>query len=107
MEEDEVVTILAALAQPNRLQIFRMLVVAGESGMTPGMLGQTLEVPAATLSFHLKELTHAGLIEPQRVGRHLVYRAQYARMNQVLAYLTANCCQGVPCLEQSSMACPC
>ncbi len=98
MEEQDVVKSLAALAQPNRLRVFRALVVAGPSGLTPGAISETLNVAAPTLSFHLKELTHAGLISQTRDGRNLIYRAAYAQMNAVLAYLAANCCQGEPCL---------
>ncbi len=88
---------LAALAQPNRLQIFRSLVVKGHEGLTPALLAQALGLPANTLSFHLKELMNADLISQERSGRNLIYRAQYDRMNAVLAYLTQNCCQGNEC----------
>ena len=98
MEEEDVVKSLAALAQPSRLRVFRTLVVAGPMGLTPGALSEELGVAATTLSFHLKELTHAGLVSQQRDGRNLIYRAAYAQMNGVLAYLTAHCCQGEACL---------
>lgn len=98
MEEEEVIQSLAALAQLARLRAFRALVVAGPQGLTPGSLSEALEVPASTLSFHLKELTHAGLVSQQRDGRHLIYRASFERMNGVLAYLTAHCCQGAQCI---------
>jgi DNA-binding transcriptional ArsR family regulator len=107
MEEPQVIKALAALAQPSRLRIFRALVVAGSPGMTPGILGATLGVPPATLSFHLKELAHAGLVSLERSGRHLIYRAEYAHMNELLAYLTANCCEGEPCAVVASTSCPC
>ena len=94
MKDKEVIRSLAALAQRNRLQVFRALVVAGEEGMTPGAIGKALKVPPATLSFHLKELLSAGLISQERSGRNLIYRAEYERMNRMLAYLTANCCEG-------------
>lgn len=94
MEEKDVVKALAALAQPNRLQVFRTLVVAGSAGATPGQLGERLGVPNATLSFHLKELMGAGLISQERSGRHLIYRVEFGQMNGLLAYLTENCCQG-------------
>jgi ArsR family transcriptional regulator, arsenate/arsenite/antimonite-responsive transcriptional repressor len=102
MEEKEVVHSLAALAQAARLQVFRALVVAGPQGMTPGSLAETLEVPASTLSFHLKELMHAGMISQQRDGRNLIYRASFERMNELLAYLTAHCCQGQQCLASTA-----
>ena len=98
MEEQEVIRSLAALAQESRLRVFRTLVVAGPLGLTPGALSEELGVAATTLSFHLKELTNAGLVSQQRDGRNLIYRAAYERMNAVLAYLTAHCCQGEDCL---------
>lgn len=107
MEEQDVIKALAALAQPHRLKAFRALVVAGQSGLTPGVIATELEVPAATLSFHLKELVHAGLITQERSGRNLIYRAEYARMNGVLAYLTDNCCQGEVCLDEAASSCNC
>ena len=85
---------MAALAQPARLRLFRSLVVAGAQGLTPGRLGELLALPASTLSFHLKELSHAGLVAVQRDGRSLIYRASFARMRDLLGYLTAHCCQG-------------
>jgi len=102
MESKVVVIALAALAQSSRLEVFRSLVVAGEAGLTPGILSESLGVAANTLSFHLKELVHADLITQERVGRNLIYRAQFDRMNAVLAYLTQNCCQGQPCLTAPS-----
>lgn len=97
MEEKNVVASLAALAQPVRLRVFRALVVAGPQGMTPGELAEQWAVAATTLSFHLKELTHASLITQERDGRHLIYRAAYPHMNELLGYLTEHCCQGQPC----------
>ena len=97
MEDKYVIKALAALAQPNRLQIFRTLVVKGPEGLTPALLAQCLGMPANTLSFHLKELMNADLISQERSGRNLIYRAQYDHMNAVLAYLTQNCCQGDTC----------
>jgi DNA-binding transcriptional ArsR family regulator len=98
MESIDVVKALAALAQSSRLEVFRSLVVAGEPGLTPGALSESLGVAANTLSFHLKELLYADLITQERSGRNLIYRAQFDRMNRVLTYLTQNCCQGKPCL---------
>lgn len=95
MQESAAIAALAALAQPMRLRVFRALVGAGPDGMTPGALGVLLDVPASTLSFHLKELMHAGLVTPERDGRNLIYRAEMAQMNALLAYLTAHCCHGV------------
>ncbi|HEX6705831.1 MAG TPA: metalloregulator ArsR/SmtB family transcription factor [Albitalea sp.] len=107
MEEADVVRALAALAQPLRLQVFRLLVVGGKTGLTPGAIAEALDVPATTLSFHLKELTNAGLVTQERDGRYLIYRAQFKQMNELLGYLTANCCQGTECLEESQMSCKC
>lgn len=108
MEEKDVVKALAALAQPNRLQVFRSLVVAGKQGATPGQLGESLGVPNATLSFHLKELMGAGLISQERSGRNLIYRVAFGQMNGVLTYLTENCCQGTEtCLDATSTTCHC
>ena len=97
MEEQAVVNSLAALAQPVRLRVFRALVVAGPTGLTPGALAESLDVPATSLSFHLKELMHAGLVSQERDGRHLIYRAMYEHMDALLSYLTQHCCQGQPC----------
>jgi ArsR family transcriptional regulator, arsenate/arsenite/antimonite-responsive transcriptional repressor len=97
MEESAVVKALAALAQPVRLQVFRALVVAGPAGMTPGTMAQGLGVSPSALSFHLKELTHAGLVTQERASRNLIYRAAFEQMDNVLSYLTSNCCQGAAC----------
>ncbi len=105
MENKFVIKALAALAQPNRLQIFRSLVVKGGDGLTPALLAADLGIPANTLSFHLKELMNADLISQERSGRNLIYRAQYDRMNAVLSYLTQNCCQGEICEVSSEEIC--
>ena len=107
MEDKYVIKALAALAQTHRLQIFRSLVVKGREGLTPAILAEELGMPANTLSFHLKELMHADLISQERSGRNLIYRAQYDRMNAVLAFLTLNCCQGETCLTESATRCNC
>ena len=97
MEEKVAIASLAALAQGMRLRIFRALISAAPEGMTPGVLSGTLDVPASTLSFHLKELMHAHLVSQERDGRSLIYRASIEQMNDLLAYLTAHCCQGGAC----------
>lgn len=97
MEEQDAVTALAALAQAMRLRIFRALVGSGPEGMTPGDLSVMLDVPSSTLSFHLKELTHAGLVSQMRDGRNLIYRPALAQMLALMDYLTAHCCQGAAC----------
>ena len=104
MLEDEVIKALAALAHPLRLRVFRALVVTGPSGLTPGVIQEALGVPAATLSFHLKEMANAGLVTPERAGRNLVYRAEYGHMNALLGYLTENCCQGAACATDAPAA---
>ena len=107
MEEKDVIRSLAALAQEVRLRVFRALVVAGIEGLTPGSLAEQLEVAPNTLSFHLKELAHSGLISQERQGRNLVYRASFETMNALLAYLTDNCCQGADCLSPAATSCNC
>jgi DNA-binding transcriptional ArsR family regulator len=107
MKEDDVIKSLAALGQPHRLKIFRALVVAGPAGLTPGVMAEGLGIPAATLSFHLKELVNAGLVTQARASRNLIYRAAYERMNDLLGYLTENCCQGEECLDPAASACNC
>lgn len=97
MTETEVVRALAALAQPVRLQVFRALVIAGPQGMTPSTMAEGLGIAASSLSFHLKELAHAGLVTQERASRNLIYRAAFDRMNGLLGYLTQNCCQGGVC----------
>lgn len=105
MEEKIVIKALAALAQSNRLQIFRMLVEKGRDGLTPALLAEQLGIPANTLSFHLKELMNADLISQERSGRNLIYRAQFDRMNAVLTYLSQNCCQGEVCEVNAETIC--
>ena len=107
MEEQQIIRALAALAQAHRLEVFRLLVVAGPQGLTPGALAEALALPAATLSFHLKELAHAGLVTQERISRHIVYRAAFDHMNAVLAFLTDNCCAGQACAAEPAAACAC
>lgn len=92
MESTQVVTALSALAQPTRLAIFRLLVVCGPDGMAAGQLAEKLHVSPANMSFHFKALNHAGLIVSRQEGRFVYYAANFAVMNDMLAYLTANCC---------------
>jgi ArsR family transcriptional regulator len=99
MNTQTVIASLAALAQESRLAIFRLLVEAGPTGLAVGEIGASLHVSPATLSFHLKELSHAGLIASRQDGRYIYYSANYQRMNDLLGYLTQNCCarDGVGC----------
>ena len=92
MKSIDVVESLAALAQESRLALFRLLVKRGPEGYTPTQLGEKLDVPGPTLSFHLKELQRAGLIEARREGRFLFYSPNFPRMNELLGFLTENCC---------------
>lgn len=94
LESTQVVTALAALAQVTRLSIYRLLVVSGTQGMAAGQIAERLQLPPATLSFHFKTLSHAGLIASRQEGRYIFYVANYAVMNEMLAYLTENCCAG-------------
>ena len=99
----DVVSALAALAHDSRLALFRLLVTRGPEGSTPTQLGQKLNVAAPTLSFHLKELQRAGLIEVRRQGRFLYYSPCFARMGALIDFLTANCCALAD--EQCGSAC--
>lgn len=92
MKSDATVLALAALAQESRLALFRLLVKRGPEGYTPGDICARLEIPAPTLSFHLKTLSAAGLIDTRREGRHLYYSANFITMNGVLSFLTEHCC---------------
>jgi DNA-binding transcriptional ArsR family regulator len=94
METQNAVVALEALAQPSRLGIFRRLVAAGPPGMPAGRIAEDMGLPAATLSFHLSQLKHAGLIAFRRDGRSLIYSANFAAMNQLVGFLTDNCCGG-------------
>lgn len=105
MEEKTAVMSLAALAQPIRLRVFRALVGAGPEGMNPGALGSVLGVPASTLSFHLKELVHAGMVTQERDGRNLVYRPSLDHMAALMDYLAAHCCLGAGCEELQASSC--
>ena len=107
MNEEQVVKALSALAHPARLKAFRALVVSGPQGLTPGVMHEGLGIPATTLSFHLKELASAGLITHERASRNLVYRASYDHMNELLGYLTENCCGGAACAVPVSTATCC
>lgn len=95
MEKQAVIAALAALAQETRLDIFRLLVRAGPSGLPAGAIAESLGIPSATLSFHLKELKNAGLALCERAGRSLIYTPDFATVEGILRFLTENCCQGV------------
>ncbi len=91
METSQAIAALGALAQETRLAIFRLLVERGPEGMAAGAIAERLRIPAATLSFHLAQLGHAGLVAPRRESRSLIYSANFANMNALVAYLTENC----------------
>lgn len=97
METASVLLALAGLAQESRLAIFRLLVEQGPEGLSAGAIAEQLGLPNATLSFHLKELANAKLVSAQQSGRFIYYTANYTTMNQLVAYLTENCCRGATC----------
>jgi ArsR family transcriptional regulator len=96
MKSAQVVKALSALAQPTRLALYRLLVARGPEGMAAGKVAEKLKVSPATLSFHFRTLSHAGLIESRQEGRFIYYAANFAAMNGMLAFLTDNCCGGNP-----------
>lgn len=105
LDEGTAVKALAALAQAQRLRAFRALVVAGPDGLTPGAMAGQLGVAPSALSFHLKELAHAGLVSSEARGRNLIYRASFGQMNALLGYLTEHCCEGGTCELSAGTAC--
>jgi DNA-binding transcriptional ArsR family regulator len=102
MDQVAAVAKLGALAQENRIAIFRLLVEAGPAGRPAGAIGERLGLPGPTLSFHLAQLKQAGLVVCRREGRSLIYAADYAAMNALLAFLTENCCAGSGCAAPAS-----
>ena len=94
MNNKSAVLLLSSIAQEARLDIFRLLVQAGSEGLAAGVIGEKLQIPPSTLSFHLKELNISGLIKSRQVSRFIYYSANYEEMNGLLAYLTENCCAG-------------
>ena len=94
MESQTAVSALSALAQEHRLAVFRLLVQAGAGGMPPNQMVDQLKIAAPTLSFHLAQLKHAGLVEVRRDGRSLIYTVNYDAMNGLMAFLSDNCCAG-------------
>jgi ArsR family transcriptional regulator, arsenate/arsenite/antimonite-responsive transcriptional repressor len=96
MESNEVINALSALAQETRLAVFRLLVQAGPAGLAAGGIATRLDLPGATLSFHLRELSHAGLVTATRQSRSIIYAADFAAMRNLLGFLTENCCALLP-----------
>lgn len=105
METKNVITSLAALAHDSRLAVFRLLVQAGPEGLAASKISEALEIPPSSLSFHLKELSHAGLLTGTQDGRYIHYAANYDAMNGLIAFLTENCCGGNPCTPVCTPAC--
>jgi len=105
METKAAVTVLAAIAQDSRLAIFRTLVQAGPAGLAAGRISELTGIAPSSLSFHLKELSHADMVDSQQVGRFVIYRANFETMNALLGFLTDNCCGGNPCSPVCSPAC--
>jgi len=97
VKTEQVIDALAALAQRSRLSIFRLLVEAGPAGLAAGAIGEKLELPPATLSFHLAHLARAGLVHGRQEGRFVIYSASFENMNTLVGYLTENCCGGAVC----------
>lgn len=97
METKSALSALAALAQESRLAIFRLLVATGPEGLAASKIAEELEIPSSSLSFHLKELNYAELIEARQEGRFIIYSANFAAMNDLIGFLTESCCGGKPC----------
>lgn len=102
METLNAAEILAALGHESRLAIFRLLVEAGPDGINASAIGEQLSIPNATLSFHLSHLSRVGLIKGERESRFIHYSAEYGTMDELIAFLTNNCCQGQPCLPKTA-----
>ena len=96
MENKTAVITLSALAQESRLTIYRTLVQAGPDGMAAGKISETTGIPPSSLSFHLKEMSYAGIVNSRQESRYIYYSANFKVMNELLAFLTENCCVGVP-----------
>lgn len=96
MEIKQAVSALTALAQESRLRVFRLLVPAGETGIAAGEIAERLGIPSATLTFHLKELSHAGLVESRRASRSIIYSLRVEGMRDLLTFLAQDCCKGQP-----------
>jgi len=102
MQAEQVIRALSALAQEHRLAAFRLLVQAGEHGVAAGVLAEKLDVPPSSMSFHLAQLANAGLVTQRRESRSIIYSADYAAMNDLMGYLTENCCGGISCISDSA-----
>jgi DNA-binding transcriptional ArsR family regulator len=107
MENKPAVTALGALAQESRLAIFRLLVQTGPAGLAAGKIAETLGIAPSSLSFHMKELTHARLVTSRQESRFVIYSANFETMNELVGFLTENCCGGTPCLPTALVECAC
>ena len=107
METNQAIDALSALAQRSRLAIFRLLVVAGPDGLAAGVIGEKLDLPPATLSFHLAHLARAHLVQQQQAGRYVIYSSNFDTMNELVVYLTENCCAGASCTDSSKKLAKC
>ena len=106
MKENDAIKALSALAQPTRLAVFRLLVEAGPGGLSVGVIQETLGLASATLSFHLKELAHSGLVASRQEGRFIYYAPAIEHMNDLIDFLTENCCQGADvCAPKKTLKC--
>jgi ArsR family transcriptional regulator len=105
MDTKATIATLAALAQESRLGVFRLLVQAGPMGLAASKIAEHLDIPASSLSFHLKELSHAGLLSSRQEGRFVIYSANIETMNGLIGFLTENCCGGVPCDTAAGATC--
>lgn len=101
METKQAIAALAAIAQESRLAVFRLLVQAGPEGMIASKISEQLEIPPSSLSFHLKELSHAGMVNVRQDGRFMIYSANFDTMNGLVGFLTENCCGGSPCVPDT------
>ena len=106
MEKRIVIGALAALAQETRLDVFRLLVKSGPKGLPAGAIGEVLDIPSATLSFHLKELKSASLIRCERQGRSRIYSPDFSSVNELMGFLSANCCEGMEATGCTDEGCP-
>ncbi len=104
MDTNKAIDALSALAQRSRLAIFRLLVETGPDGLPAGVIGERLELAPATLSFHLAHLSRAGLLKQQQAGRFVIYSTNFETMNELVAYLTENCCAGSACATPARKA---
>ena len=105
MENKSVVTALASLAHESRLNIIRVLIQAGPEGLPAGKIGEMTGNPPSTMSFHLKDLSHAGMVTSRRESRYVIYSANFDTMNSLIGFLTQNCCGGNPCSTVTTPVC--